>query len=87
MSQKGKKEYPQDSFEEKKILTKMEINELLNISDDIPDPKKDNKNDLKKQKYNNNQEPGNVLNNIDQKMNDYYQIKIKEEQKDEKQAQ
>ena len=68
-------------------MTKKEINELLNILDDIPEPKKDIKNGLRNQKCDINQDSGNALNNIDQKMNEYNQLKIKDEQKDEKKAQ
>ena len=86
IDKKNKKEEPQDSIKEKKPLTKKEINELLNILDDIPEPKNNIWHDLKNKNYDNNHEPSNVLNIIAQKSNDYYQLKNKDELKDEKQG-
>ena len=65
-------------------MSKKEINELLNILDDIPEPKEDNKNEGQIQKSNINQDQGNVLNNIDKKMNDLHQLNIKNTEKDKK---
>ena len=67
IDKKNKKEEPQDSIKEKKPLTKKEINELLNILDDIPEPKNNIWHDLKNKNYDNNHEPSNVLNIIAQK--------------------
>ena len=45
--------------------------------DYIPEPKKDNKNDKKNKSCDNNQDAGNVLNNIGQNINKSYQLKNK----------
>ena len=68
-------------------MTKKEINELLNILDDIPEPKKDIKKDNKNKNCEINQDAGNVLNNIGQNINESYHLKNKDEQKDEKKVQ
>ena len=52
----------------------------------IPEPKNNIWHDLKNKNYDNNHEPSNVLNIIAQKTNDYYQLKNKDELKDEKQG-
>ena len=84
LSEKDENVEPKDSIKEKKQLSKKEINELLNILDDIPEPKEDNKNEGQIQKSNINQDQGNVLNNIDKKMNDLHQLNIKNTEKDKK---
>ena len=84
LSEKDENVEPKDSIKEKKHLSKKEINELLNILDDIPEPKEDNKNEGQIQKSNINQDQGNVLNNIDKKMNDLHQLNIKNTEKDKK---
>ena len=61
MSQKRKKDETQESIEEKKNLTKNEINMLLNKLDDIHEPKKDIKNDNKNKNCDNNQDAGNLF--------------------------
>ena len=84
LSEKDENVEPKDSIKEKKQLSKKEINKLLNILDDIPEPKEDNKNEGQIQKSNINQDQGNVLNNIDKKMNDLHQLNIKNTEKDKK---
>ena len=87
LSPKAKKKVREDSNDEKKPLTKKEMKELLNILDDIPEHKKDNKNNLINLKVDNNQNEYNTLNNTDKKINDYDQLKNKEKQNDEKHTQ
>ena len=80
---KDKNEGPKELIEDKRNLSKEEINELINILEEIPNTKMDMNDKVSKKKDKNNKESDNNLKILEKNTNEIQKTEVKIEQKEE----
>ena len=83
MHAKDKNEGPKELIEDKRNLSKEEINELINILEEIPNTKMDMNDKVSKKKDKNNKESDNNLKILEKNTNEIQKTEVKIEQKEE----